>query len=87
MPRLAGAAADHAQQMLVMTFPRRTWWTRAGLGAGNVLMSLTRRGFHIFVHRPAEIIATSERHGLQPTINQAGFIWTLTALARAPQAA
>jgi magnesium-protoporphyrin O-methyltransferase len=38
MPRLAGAAADHAQRTLVMTFPRRSVWIRAGLGIGNGLL-------------------------------------------------
>ena len=43
MPRLAGAAADHARQLLVMSFPRRTWWLSIGLGMGNVLLTLLRR--------------------------------------------
>jgi methyltransferase family protein len=83
MPRLAGAAADHTQQTLVMTFPRRALWVRAGLGIGNGLLWLTRRHFHIFVHRPSEIIATSQRHGLQPVLDRTGLIWTLAALSRA----
>lgn len=83
MPRLAGAAADHAAKTLVVTFPRRTWWTRAGLAVGNAMLWLTRREFHIFVHRPLEIIATSQRHGLRPVVDQPGFLWTLAALRRA----
>ena len=82
MPRLAGAAADHARKTLVVTFPRRTWWTRSGLGIANIVLQLTRREFHIFVHKPAEIIATSERHGLRPVVNQPGFLWQLAALGR-----
>jgi magnesium-protoporphyrin O-methyltransferase len=31
MPKLAGAAADRAKGMLVMSFPNRRWWTRLGL--------------------------------------------------------
>jgi 2-polyprenyl-3-methyl-5-hydroxy-6-metoxy-1,4-benzoquinol methylase len=83
MPRLARAAADHAQHTLVMTFPRRSVWIRAGLGIGNGLLWLTRRNFHIFIHRPAEIMAASERHGLRPVLNQSGLMWTLAALSRA----
>ena len=83
MPRLAGAAADHASKTLVVTFPRRTWWTRSGLGIANTMLLLTRREFHIFVHKPAEIIATSERHGLRAVLNQPGFLWQLAALGRA----
>jgi len=83
MPRLAGAAADHAQQTLVMTFPRRALWLRAGLGIGNGLLWLSRRQFHVFIHRPSEIMATSQRHGLQPVLKETGLMWTLAALSRA----
>ena len=83
MPRLAGVAADHARQMLVLSYPKRAWWTVLGLGIGNVLLALTRREFHIFVHRPTEIIATSERHGLEPLAEQRGLLWIVTALKRA----
>ncbi|HET7338657.1 MAG TPA: SAM-dependent methyltransferase [Candidatus Dormibacteraeota bacterium] len=83
MPRLTGAAADHAQQTLVMTFPKHNWWTRAGLGAGNVMLWLARREFHIFVHRPADIIATSRAHGLRPVFDDSGVLWRLAALSRA----
>jgi Methyltransferase domain len=82
MPRLAGAAADHAAQTLVMTFPRRALWTRAGLGIMNGLLWLSRRHFHVFVHSPSEIMDTSQKHGLQPTLNRTGLIWTLAALRR-----
>lgn len=83
MPRLAGAAADHARQTLVMTFPKDTWWTRAGLGAANATLWLTRREFHIFVHRPADIIATTRAHGLRPVRDESGVLWRLAALTRA----
>jgi len=35
MPKLAGAAADQARGMLVMSFPNRRWWTRLGLTLAN----------------------------------------------------
>lgn len=83
MPLLTGAAADHAARTLVMTFPKYSWWTRAGLGAGNVMLWLMRRQFHIFVHRPSAIIATSRSHGLHPVLDDSGFLWKLVALDRA----
>ncbi len=83
MPRLAGAAADHARQLLVMSFPRRTWWLRIGLAIGNALLSLTRRGFHIFLHPPREIVATSRQRGLQPVLDQEGVLWIVAAMRRA----
>ena len=83
MPRLAGAAAEHARRMLVMSFPRRTWWTVAGLGLANGMLRLTRREFHIFVHPPQRIFATSESRGLSKVLDDRGALWTVAALRRA----
>lgn len=82
MPRLAGAAADHARQLLVLSYPKRSWWTVIGLGIANVVLQVTRREFHIFLHPPRQIVATSERHGLTPVLNDPGFLWTVSALRR-----
>lgn len=83
MPGLAGAAADHARQVLVLSYPKRTWWTVIGLGLANLALRATRREFHIFLHPPRQIIATSEQHGLRPMLNQTGVLWILSALHRA----
>jgi magnesium-protoporphyrin O-methyltransferase len=82
MPRLAGAAADHTRGLLVMSFPRAGWWMRAGLGIANFMLWATRREFHIFVHPPARIFATSEQHGLARALDQRGLLWTVAALRR-----
>ena len=82
MPRLTGAAADHAQQLLVMSYPKRTWWTFIGLTIANSLLSLTRREFHIFLHPPKKIIATSKEHGLEPVLDHRGLLWTVAAVRR-----
>ena len=82
MPRLAGAAADHARQLLVMSFPRQAWWLNVGLAVGNFLLTLLRREFHIFLHPPNKIVATSREHGLEPVLDEEGVIWEVTALRR-----
>ena len=82
MPRLAGAAADHTRQVLVMSFPRASWWMKLGLGVANVILRLTRRQFHIFAHPPAQIYATSRRHGLAQVLDQRGVLWTVAGLQR-----
>jgi 2-polyprenyl-3-methyl-5-hydroxy-6-metoxy-1,4-benzoquinol methylase len=86
MPRLARAAADHAREVLVMSFPRRTWWTVLGLGLANWFLWLMRREFHIFVHPPRGIIATSTQRGLRQVLEQTGILWTVTALRRSDAA-
>ena len=82
MPRLAGAAADRARQLLVLSYPTGAWWMRAGLAISNLLLWLLRREFHIFVHPPEEIIATTKRRGLEPILDQRGPVWTVAALRR-----
>jgi len=82
MPRLAGAAADHARQMLVMSYPTGAWWMRVGVGLGNFVLWLLRREFHVFVHPPREIIATTRRRGLEPVLDQQGALWTVAAMRR-----
>ncbi|HET7466236.1 MAG TPA: SAM-dependent methyltransferase [Candidatus Dormibacteraeota bacterium] len=83
MPRLAGAASDHAREMLVMSFPRRTWWMRFAAMVFNAVLLATRREFHLFLHPPQRILATSEQHGLRTVLDNKGFLWTVAALRRA----
>jgi 2-polyprenyl-3-methyl-5-hydroxy-6-metoxy-1,4-benzoquinol methylase len=82
MPKLAGAAASHARRTLVLSFPRRTWWTAIGLTLANWMFTLTRREFHIFLHPPRQIVATSEEQGLRSVHDDPGFLWTVAALTR-----
>ena len=83
MPRLAGAAADHARRLLVLSFPNSRWWTRLGLAVGNVALRVTRRQFRIFLHPPDQIVATAERHGLRTRLNEPGRVWQVVAFERA----
>ncbi|HYM97247.1 MAG TPA: hypothetical protein VET26_08100 [Candidatus Sulfotelmatobacter sp.] len=82
MPRLAGAAADHCAQLLVLSFPRDSWWIRGGLAFGNFLLRLTRREFQVFVHPPRQIRETAERHGLRAVLDRQGTFWTVAAFRR-----
>lgn len=83
MPKLAGAAAAHTREVLVLSYPKETWWTRFGLWLGNLLLRITRREFQVFLHPPKKIIATAERHGLRAVLNRPGLFWTVAALRRA----
>jgi magnesium-protoporphyrin O-methyltransferase len=86
MPKLAGAAAEHARQTLVMSFPRQAPWTRVGLAVANFVLWITRSEFHVFLHRPGAILATSEDYGLRTVSDRAGLVWQVAALERAPGA-
>lgn len=83
LPRLAGAAADHARGLLVMSFPKERWWTRVIVGMANFGMGMTRREFRIFLHPMAEILGAAEKHGLKLSDDRTGAFWQISAMRRA----
>lgn len=83
MPKLVGAASMSAREMLVMSYPRRTWWSTLIVRAGNLVLRLTGREFQVFLHRPESILATSRQHGLEPFAARDGIFWTVAGLRRA----
>ena len=82
MPKLAGAAADHTREVLVISFPKKRWWTRVVINLGDLGLRVARRQFQIFLHSPEKIIATVERHGLTTTSNQTSLFWQTVSLRR-----
>jgi hypothetical protein len=82
LPGLAGAAADHARGVLVMSFPKERWWARVIVWMANVGMAITRREFRVFVHPTAQILATGEQHGLKLSADRPGALWQITAMER-----
>ena len=82
LPRLAGAAADHARGLLVMSFPKERWWTRVMVWMANAGMGLMRREFRIFLHPMAQILATGEKHGLKLSVDRPGVFWEMAAMER-----
>lgn len=82
MSRLVGAAAAHTSGTLVLSFPKRTWWTRCGLSLGNVLLRLARLEFHLFLHRPDQIGHTAELHGLRAVTSRSGLFWVVAVWER-----
>ena len=78
---LVGAAAEHAQSYLVLSFPRESRLTRAGAAVVNLWMR--RSGFHFHVHSVTAILAAAERNGLRPAFEHRGRVWHVAALERA----
>jgi 2-polyprenyl-3-methyl-5-hydroxy-6-metoxy-1,4-benzoquinol methylase len=83
MPKLAGAAAEHTREVLLVSFPKRRWWTRVVIGLADLALRVGRRQFQIFLHSPDKIIATVERHGLKIVSNETSFFWQVASLRRA----
>jgi magnesium-protoporphyrin O-methyltransferase len=82
MPKLAGAAAEHARGVLVMSFPNNRWWSELGLSFGNFAFGLFRIQFRVFLHAPDAILAEVERHGFKTTFNERGLLWQVAAFER-----
>ena len=82
MPRLVGIAADRTRGVLVISFPKVTWWTRLLLAAGNVGLRVLRREFQVFLHPPEQIRRTAELHGLEVRTAETGLVWEIVAFER-----
>ncbi len=82
MPKLAGAAAERARGMLVMSFPNNRWWTRLGLTFANFGFRVIRMQFRVFLHPPVLILAAVEQHGFRTRFNERGLLWQVTAFER-----
>ncbi len=82
MPKLAGAAAVHAKDVLVMSFPNERWWTQLGLSSANFGFGLFRIQFRVFLHSPDAILAAVERRGFKTTFSERGLLWQVAGLER-----
>jgi 2-polyprenyl-3-methyl-5-hydroxy-6-metoxy-1,4-benzoquinol methylase len=80
--RLLGAAADHAQRLLVFSHPPRNPISRAILATQNLGFRITRREFRTFAHPPPAMLAVLERHGLRPVFTHRGIPWQVAGLER-----
>lgn len=83
---LTETAARLARRSLLLSYPRDTWWIRAGARALNVAQRLFRRSFRVFVHRPADLAAAAARSGLASERTGRGRIWEYAIMRRATPA-
>ena len=79
---LVGAAADHARDQLLLTFPRDAWWTRLGIGTVNRLQRLRRNAFRVYLHTPAAILEVASSRGLEIVTRERGRLWELVSFER-----
>lgn len=74
---LVGAAADHARDQLLLTFPRDVWWMRLGVGAINRLQRLRGKAFRVYLHAPDSIVDVVRSHGHEIATREQGRVWEL----------
>ncbi len=80
--RLVGAAAAHAQRVLVMSFPRRNALSRLWVWGENLFLRLRGRDFQSFVHPPEAITDAALAAGLRGVHERRGLIWHVAAFER-----
>jgi magnesium-protoporphyrin O-methyltransferase len=80
--RLLRAAADHAQRLLVFSYPPRNSISRLLTGAQNLFFRLRRSEFRAFAHPPARMFAVLEERGLRRTYAQHPFVWQIAGFER-----
>ena len=79
---LLGAATDHARHLLVYSHPPRSAWTRAWFTVENAMQAALGRSYRAFTHPPREMLATVQRHGMEPVDLHRGLAWHVVACER-----
>jgi magnesium-protoporphyrin O-methyltransferase len=74
---LLAAAADHARQQVVFSYPPCNLVSRALVGTQNLLFRLLRRDFRTFAHPPTAMLAVLAEHGLSPVAAHRGRVWQI----------
>jgi magnesium-protoporphyrin O-methyltransferase len=82
--RLLEASAQHAQRLIVFSYPRRNALFRLLAGAVNLTFKLRRKEFRGFMHPPEAMIAAVEDQGLEQSFTHAGPFWQIAGLRRPP---
>lgn len=80
--RLLGAAAEHAQRLVVFSHPPRNAVSRLLFAGQNLVFRVRRMEFRAFTHRPADMLAVVEKHGLRHTFTHRGLVWHVAGLER-----
>jgi len=78
---LVGAAGDHAERLLALSFPRDTWWIRIGWRVVDVWFRVIYR-FASYVHAHKRILGAAARAGFTPVHEHSGRLWHVTILER-----
>jgi magnesium-protoporphyrin O-methyltransferase len=80
---LLGAAAALTRRMLVASYPRRSWWVRAGVRVQNLGFAVLGREFRVYAYDPAVLEAAARDAGLQRLHRHTGAVWESVAFTPA----
>jgi len=80
--RLLGAAAEHANRLVVFSHPPRNRISRSIIAVQNLALRLLRREFRVFAHAPPAMRAVVEQRGLRHTFTHRGLPWQVAGFER-----
>jgi magnesium-protoporphyrin O-methyltransferase len=80
--RLLGAAAEHARQLVVFSYPPRNLISRLGVAGQNLFFRALGREFRAFAHPPAAMLAVLERRGFRRTFAHRALVWQAAGFER-----
>lgn len=79
---LLRAAATHARELLVYTYPRDLWYVRAFTAFDNWTRSRKGNKFRSFVHSPKRMASVLERSGFVRESTRGTFVWIVDVYRR-----
>jgi SAM-dependent methyltransferase len=82
MPGLVTAAAQHANHLMALSFPRGAWYIRVFERIVNIGMWIRRSGFRFYVHAPATILGVAAAAGMTPVQQIASWPWQIVVFER-----
>ena len=82
LTQLLGAAAQHSQRYLSLSFPIDAWWTRLPFRIFDVFQTLFRSKYRFYLHPQAEVITLIEAAGLRCVHSDRSSIWQIMVFAR-----
>lgn len=79
---LVDRSAARARRLYGLVYPTDRWWTRFGIGMGNLMLRLTRRTFRGFVHPERAIDDRVRAAGFEPRVHHRGWLWQTVVYER-----
>ncbi|MBI1881489.1 MAG: methyltransferase domain-containing protein [Chloroflexi bacterium] len=82
LAQLLGAAAQHSQHYLSLSFPRDEWWIRLPYRVFDFFQTLFRSKYRFYLHPHTQVVALAEAAGLRPVHTDYTGIWQIMVFAR-----
>jgi magnesium-protoporphyrin O-methyltransferase len=75
MPALVDASASKAHRLVGLVFPRAHLFNRMSFGLINLVQTLRRRSFRVFLHDTAEVESRLRSHGFRKRLSRRSLLW------------